>query len=176
MVTPGGRHGIDQALARDDDGGGGLDSRIRFTLPHDGIYVIRVNPVSSGEGRYVLELESSRGWDDRDRWDDRDDGEDERLGGVWKLTRTGLRPSPNAGGPGGVTLRISADGRYRLRRSGDVDQGRLVRFRPRGADRGERAYLLEGSRDELYLTVRGGERRLIRRSDERVVAQGRRGR
>lgn len=47
-----------QALASDDDGlGEGTDSRINFTLPSDGDYVIRVSPLSEGgEGLYSLEL------------------------------------------------------------------------------------------------------------------------
>lgn len=47
-----------QALASDDDGlGEGTDSRINFTLPADGDYVIRVSPLSEGgEGLYSLEL------------------------------------------------------------------------------------------------------------------------
>ena len=55
--TAGGRHGVQSALARDDDGGGGRDSRIAFTLPYDGEYVIRVNPMVSGSGRYRLMVE-----------------------------------------------------------------------------------------------------------------------
>ena len=56
--TPGGRHGIGSALARDDDGGGGRNSRIEVTLPSDGEYVIRVNPMLNGTGRYVLDVRS----------------------------------------------------------------------------------------------------------------------
>lgn len=46
------------ALAQDDDGlGEGFDSRLRFTLPEDGEYVIRAMPLGSdGKGLYSLEL------------------------------------------------------------------------------------------------------------------------
>jgi len=57
--TPGGRHGVASALARNDDGAGGRDARIDFTLPYDGEYVIRVNPMVAGTGNYTLEVQSS---------------------------------------------------------------------------------------------------------------------
>lgn len=57
LGTAGGRHGVQSALARDDDGAGGNDSRIAFTLPYDGEYVIRVNPIVGGSGRYRLTVE-----------------------------------------------------------------------------------------------------------------------
>lgn len=46
------------ALASDDDGlGEGTDSRLNFTLPEDGEYVLRASPLGSdGEGLYALEL------------------------------------------------------------------------------------------------------------------------
>ncbi len=46
------------ALASDDDGlGEGTDSRLSFTLPDDGAYVLRALPLGSdGEGLYALEL------------------------------------------------------------------------------------------------------------------------
>ncbi|MGV8929337.1 MAG: PPC domain-containing protein [Brevundimonas sp.] len=45
-------------LASDDDGlGEGTDSRLSFTLPDDGGYVLRASPLGSdGEGLYALEL------------------------------------------------------------------------------------------------------------------------
>jgi hypothetical protein len=47
------------ALAADDDGAGGTDSRIAFQLPADGEYVIRANALNaSGRGRYTLLLQS----------------------------------------------------------------------------------------------------------------------
>ncbi|RZJ35204.1 MAG: peptidase, partial [Brevundimonas sp.] len=47
------------ALAQDDDGlGEGTDSRLTFTLPSDGRYVVRASPLGSdGEGLYSLELQ-----------------------------------------------------------------------------------------------------------------------
>jgi len=47
-----------EALATDDDGlGEGTDSRLNFTLPADGDYVIRLSPLSAdNEGLYSLEL------------------------------------------------------------------------------------------------------------------------
>ncbi len=47
-----------EALASDDDGlGEGTDSRLSFTLPDDGDYVLRVSPLGSdGTGLYALEL------------------------------------------------------------------------------------------------------------------------
>ncbi len=62
LGTPGGRHGIQSALARDDDGGGSRNSRIVYTFQYDGEYAIRVNPLLSGIGRYTLDLASSHGY------------------------------------------------------------------------------------------------------------------
>lgn len=47
------------ALASDDDGlGEGTDSRLNFTLPADGRYVLRASPLGSdGKGLYSLELQ-----------------------------------------------------------------------------------------------------------------------
>lgn len=47
-----------EALASDDDGlGEGTDSRLSYTLPDDGDYVLRVSPLGSdGTGLYALEL------------------------------------------------------------------------------------------------------------------------
>lgn len=47
------------ALASDDDGlGEGTDSRLNFTLPSDGRYVLRASPLGSdGKGLYSLELQ-----------------------------------------------------------------------------------------------------------------------
>ena len=47
-----------EALASDDDGlGEGTDSRLSYTLPEDGDYVLRVSPLGSdGKGLYALEL------------------------------------------------------------------------------------------------------------------------
>ncbi|GLS01974.1 hypothetical protein GCM10007859_19940 [Brevundimonas denitrificans] len=54
-----GRAGAEfEALASDDDGlGEGTDSRLSYTLPEDGDYVLRVSPLGSdGKGLYALEL------------------------------------------------------------------------------------------------------------------------
>lgn len=54
-----GRPGEDwEALASDDDGlGEGLDSRLNFTLPEDGDYVIRAMPLATdGKGLYSIQL------------------------------------------------------------------------------------------------------------------------
>lgn len=54
-----GRAGAEfEALASDDDGlGEGTDSRLSYTLPEDGDYVLRASPLGSdGEGLYALEL------------------------------------------------------------------------------------------------------------------------
>jgi len=46
-------------IAEDDDGGGGLNSRIEITLPEDGRYTILANSLGEGEtGRYTLRIES----------------------------------------------------------------------------------------------------------------------
>lgn len=47
-----------EELDTDDDGGGETDSRIEFSLPADGEYVIRANTLQEGEtGDYTLRLE-----------------------------------------------------------------------------------------------------------------------
>ena len=54
-----GRAGAEfEAVASDDDGlGEGTDSRLSYTLPEDGNYVLRVSPLGSdGKGLYALEL------------------------------------------------------------------------------------------------------------------------
>lgn len=54
-----GRAGAEfEALASDDDGlGEGTDSRLSYTLPEDGDYVLRVSPLGSdAEGLYAVEL------------------------------------------------------------------------------------------------------------------------
>lgn len=51
-----------RVLATDDDGGGGLNSRIRQTLPADDMYVIIANTIGSdASGGYTLQVESDRG-------------------------------------------------------------------------------------------------------------------
>ncbi|WKW12941.1 PPC domain-containing protein [Pseudogemmatithrix spongiicola] len=56
-----GRQGASRVLASDDDGGGGLNSRIRQTLPADDMYVIIANTIGSdASGNYTLQVESDR--------------------------------------------------------------------------------------------------------------------
>jgi hypothetical protein len=43
-----------EQIAYDDDAGEGTDSRLRFTVPADGEYTIRVTAFSSGDGDYTL--------------------------------------------------------------------------------------------------------------------------
>lgn len=51
-------NGVFHSERSDDDGGGGLDSRIVTTLENDGEYVIRASPLYTGTGRYTLSLET----------------------------------------------------------------------------------------------------------------------
>lgn len=56
-----GRQGASRVLASDDDGGGGLNSRIRQTLPADDMYVIIANTIGSdASGSYSIQIESDR--------------------------------------------------------------------------------------------------------------------
>jgi hypothetical protein len=54
------RRGGFREVARDDDGGGGTNSRIEVRLPEDGIYIIRANSVSRSTGAYTLTLAGGR--------------------------------------------------------------------------------------------------------------------
>lgn len=45
-------------LAEDDDGGEGLNARIRFTAPRDGNYQIVATRFGSGQGNYLLKIRS----------------------------------------------------------------------------------------------------------------------
>lgn len=45
-------------LAEDDDGGGNLNSRIRFTAKQDGIHFVYASHLGGGEGRYTLTIQS----------------------------------------------------------------------------------------------------------------------
>jgi len=168
LGTPGGRHGVATALARDDDSGGGYDAHIRYTLPHDGDFVIRVNPVSTAYGRYVLEVESSRGrWDDDRGRPGRDDDYgriDDRLVGRWRLTaRDGLRDAW-----GELTIRSS--GEYSWRRRGGTAQGHLTRDGSRGR------WLLSDGGEQYFIDWNGSSREgglvIARRRDSRTVAYG----
>ena len=159
--TRGGRHGIGNVLARDDDGGGGRDSRIDVTLPNDGEFVIRVNPLADGEGRYVLEVESDLSDDgvDYDDGDSVQDAIDPFLVGAWGLVRPGVRvqtdswTSVSANATMGM-LQIREDGSYEWRRSGRTVRGVLEPIQPRREPRpGAQYYLISDGRDEYYLFV-----------------------
>ena len=64
MADPGREAAVDDGSGKVDDRGGGddglgegTDSRLSFTLPEDGGYVLRASPLGSdGEGLYALEL------------------------------------------------------------------------------------------------------------------------
>jgi serine protease Do len=45
----------------DDDGAGNLDSRITFTFPMDGTYLVIASALSAGEGRYTLRVGETLG-------------------------------------------------------------------------------------------------------------------
>lgn len=49
-----------EALASDDDGGGGLDARVRFLVPQTGDYVVRASGVSASAGDFTLSAGSSQ--------------------------------------------------------------------------------------------------------------------
>ncbi|MBV9110984.1 MAG: hypothetical protein JO306_16365, partial [Gemmatimonadetes bacterium] len=52
--------GITDAMATDDDRGGGTDARIRFEIPEDGTYLLVAQSLSEdGKGAYTLSLESA---------------------------------------------------------------------------------------------------------------------
>lgn len=47
-----------ESLAEDDDGGGGLDSRLEFEVPETGVYTIRVTSAGAGQtGRFAVRVE-----------------------------------------------------------------------------------------------------------------------
>jgi hypothetical protein len=189
--TPGGRHGVNSALARDDDGGGDRDARILYTVPNDGEYVIRVNPLASGTGSYTLEVVSDQqGGYNRppveDYPADDDDGYggavDSRLIGRWGLTVPGVRvdhgdwSSVSASASMGI-LNIDATGAYTWRKNGRVLRGQLLEFRPRrGAQQGTRYFVINDGRDEFYVffTEYRGERymQVNGRATDVVVAYG----
>ncbi len=51
-----------QAIAHDDDSGGGLNARIIETLPYTGLYQIVANTLASGQfGAFTLQLQSTQG-------------------------------------------------------------------------------------------------------------------
>jgi hypothetical protein len=48
----------------DDDGAGNLDSRITFTFPMDGTYLVIASALSTGEGPYTIRVEEAVGMND----------------------------------------------------------------------------------------------------------------
>jgi hypothetical protein len=50
--------GTTQTLAADDNGGGGKNPRVAFTLPENGEFDIRATATDGGLGAYVLKLEA----------------------------------------------------------------------------------------------------------------------
>lgn len=189
----GGRHGVGTVLTRDDDGAGGRDSRIDFTLPNDGEVVIRVNPLLPETGEYQLEVESSLGgaYNPRPRpgdydYEDEDDYDDSRVSrrlvGRWALTIPGERVqaddwgSVSASATMGI-LTIDESGAYTWRKNGRTLRGQLVPFTPRrGGQPNTRYYTINDGRDEFYISVtREGRQRYMqvnaRRTGE-VVAHG----
>lgn len=166
LGTRGGRHGIGGVLTRDDDSGGGRDARIDYTLPNDGEFVIRVNPLLPSNGTYTLEMESSLGgsrprpdpvYDDPDDEEFDDDVVDRRLVGRWGLTMPGARVEPDdwssvsANARMGI-LNIDDSGAYTWRKGGRVLRGQLVPFTPRrNALPGVRYYSINDGREEFYL-------------------------
>lgn len=165
--TRGGRHGVGNALARDDDGGGGRDARIDVTLPGDGEFVIRVNPLGAGTGAYTLEVMSDlQGGYDRPGRDDYDTGYDNgggtgldrRLIGRWGLVTPGTRvdtqnwPSIAANARFGY-LDVTREGTYTWDRNGRTRRGVLEPFTPRGnAAPDARYYRIADGREEFYVS------------------------
>lgn len=189
LGTPGGRHGIQNALIRDDDGAGDRNARIDFTLPMDGEYVIRVSPVLLGTGRYTLEMRSSF----EGNWPGAEpqrpdgygyDGEevDARLVGEWGLVRPSVTVNPDswasvAANAGVGYLTIEDDGRYEWNRSGRVTRGSLEPVAPpRGADPTARYYAIDDGRGDYYLSItrrRGREvMQLFDRANDGLIAYG----
>ncbi len=191
MGTRGGRHGIGTVLTRDDDGAGGRDSRIDFTLPNDGEYVIRVNPLMPSTGDYTMEVESSLGgYSNRPRpgsegiadYPGQSGGLDRRLVGRWGLTVPGARvesddwSSVTANASMGI-LDIDQGGAYTWRKNGRVVRGQLVPFTPRRErEPGARYFVINDGRDEFYVffTDYRGERymQVNGRATDRAEAYG----
>ena len=186
LGTPGGRHGIETALARDDDGAGGRDAHLVFTLPYDGEYVIRVNSLLPAAGEYTLELQSSLGgYVPPPGGYDGGYGRDAvelPLVGRWGLTVPGVRvdqgdwSSVSRSASMGI-LTIDGTGAYVWEKNGRVVRGQLLATTPgRDAQPGARYYVINDGRDEFYLflTAYRGERylQLNGRATDLVVAYG----
>lgn len=182
---PGGRHGVGTVVARDDDGGGGRDSRIVTVLPEDRVYVIRVNPLAAGDGEYMLDVESDlqeyAAPPVRDAYDEYEDDDqyrdgvvDRRLVGPWELAAPG---APAGYDPVMGVLDIDPSGAYTWRKDGRLLRGQLLEFTPRrGAEPRHRYFVINDGREEFYVFLTGdrGERYLQvnTRATDRPVAHG----
>ena len=192
LGTAGGRHGVQSALARDDDGAGGRDARIVYTFPNDGDFVIRVQSLLPASGEYTLDVESSLGgYSGRpggtgyeDQRGDEYDGEalDQRLVGRWGLTLPGARvqqddwASASASASLGI-LTVDEEGAYTWRKNGRTLRGQLLPYTPRrDAQPGVRYYAINDGRDEFYVffTSYRGQRymQVNSRATHQVVAYG----
>jgi hypothetical protein len=160
LGTPGGRHGVNNALTRDDDGAGGRDSRIEFTLPEDRDYVIRVNPLAAGQGEYTLDVQSNlQGGYDGGRDDDEYYGDvDRRLMGRWGLVRPGVRVQTQswasiAANAGFGYLEVDRNGAYTWDRNGTIRRGQLEMYTPRrNASQGGPWYRITDGREDFYVS------------------------
>lgn len=168
LGTAGGRHGVGTALARDDDGAGGTDSRINFRLTSDGPVVIRVNGYAGGTGAYTLDVISDQyggsgpvrddygsGYDDG-----RDDayGFDDRLVGRWGLVPPNVRVDPQswtsvAANAGFGYLDVMDDGSYTWSRNGRTRRGQLEAYAEGRASGGDApSFVFTDGRQEYYVT------------------------
>jgi hypothetical protein len=190
LGSPGGRHGVGTVLTRDDDGGGGRDSRIDYTLPDDRVYVIRVNPLGAGEGEYMLDVESDvqggySGVPDPDDYPAEDapfSDVDNRLVGRWGLVIPGVRVDPSRWSTVSANARfgfleVSPDGAYRWTRNGRSRRGQLEMYTPRFGEQGEAPnYRITDGGEEFYVTFveRRGESymQVNSASTGNVVARG----
>lgn len=175
LGTPGGRHGVGNVLTRDDDGGGGRDSHIEFTLPEDRVYVIRVNPLGAGEGEYVLDVDSDLQGGGYGRPRPRRDDDpppppvedaygysdvDNRLIGRWGLVSARIQVDGDswtdvAANAGFGYLDVGPDGQYVWDRNGRVRRGQLEMFVPARAEvPGVPYYRLTDGREEFYVFFR----------------------
>jgi hypothetical protein len=183
LGTPGGRHGVNAALTRDDDGAGGHDSRIVFTFPNDGDFVIRVNPLAAGTGEYTLDVESSLGGGGYNQPQEEyyEDEMDELLIGRWALVNPTVRVQPSwstiTSQAAFGFLEVRSDGSYTWNRNGSTRRGQLEPMTPRrGSQAGTQYYRISDGRDDYYLfftEVRGERRMQVNgRATDAIVAYG----
>lgn len=190
LGTAGGRHGVGNVLTRDDDGGGDRDARIDFTLPGDGEYVIRVNPFGSGQGTYLLDVESDQyvvrdddGYDDDGYVEDAGGyGFDDRLIGRWGLVLPNVRVNPDSwvsvsANAGFGYLDVSDDGAYTWTRNGRTRRGQLEEYIPRaGTDPDAQYYRFTDGRESYYVSFTRSRRQQTMEvrsaSTDQLVAYG----